>query len=335
MLYVKLITHISIFFRVPAIGIYNAMSGPSILFEFKSTTCDDCVSSICKVLHYAVGKSNPRIIRIFIFFRVPAIGISNAMMGTAHCSAQQHTAAHKRRSAHSAQHTAAKSSAEHTQHVLSTIVSEAEARRVVGLINAMDNPQLPRHMELHHSDCGDATTLAMLPTDAATTLPNPSFTGGIARRLLLSTHQVLRSERRRCLACHKSSTREHSADEPGRSVDEFGDHITGCKHMLPLRTTDLTRSTLTPLHPAALASVPYGIVLVRVRSAPNFGTIHLCRCGISLRRCRASRAGARSQILWLTRTSAPTWSSTRACTTSSPTCEPSPVATSATAALRL
>jgi len=42
----------------------------------------------------------------------------------------------------------------HTQHVLSTITSEAEARRVV--------PRLPRHMELHHSDCGDATTLAML-----------------------------------------------------------------------------------------------------------------------------------------------------------------------------
>ena len=54
----------------------------------------------------------------------------------------------------------------HTQHVLSTIVSEAEARRVVGLINAMDNPRLPRHMELYYSNCGDATTLAML-SDAA------------------------------------------------------------------------------------------------------------------------------------------------------------------------
>ena len=29
--------------------------------------------------------------------------------------------------------------------------------------------------------------------------------------------------------------------------------------------TDLTRNTRAPLHPAALASVPYGIVLVRVR----------------------------------------------------------------------
>ena len=55
---------------------------------------------------------NLRIARIFIFFRVPAIGISNAMTNTAHCSAQKHTAAHKRRAAHSAQHTAANSSAE-------------------------------------------------------------------------------------------------------------------------------------------------------------------------------------------------------------------------------
>ena len=67
----------------------------------------------------------------------------------------------------------------HTQHVLSTTVSDAEARRVVGLINAMDNPRLPRHMELYFSNCGDAKTLAMLPTDAATTLSNPSFTGWI------------------------------------------------------------------------------------------------------------------------------------------------------------
>lgn len=124
----------------------------------------------------------------------------------------------------------------HTQHVLSTIVSEAEARRVVGLISAMDNPRLPRHMELYHSNCGDATTLATLPTDSATTLSNPSFVGGITRRLLLPIHQVTRSERRRCLACHKSSNCDHSVDEPGRSVDEFGDHIVGCKLMLPLRT---------------------------------------------------------------------------------------------------
>ena len=78
----------------------------------------------------------------------------------------------------------------HTQHVLSTSVSEAEARRVVGLISAMDNPVLPRHMELYLSNCGDATTLATVPTDSATTLSNPSFAGGITRRLLLPIHHT-------------------------------------------------------------------------------------------------------------------------------------------------
>jgi len=41
----------------------------------------------------------------------------------------------------------------HTQHVLASIVNEAEARRVVALISSMDNPRLPRHMELYHSNC--------------------------------------------------------------------------------------------------------------------------------------------------------------------------------------
>jgi hypothetical protein len=43
------------------------------------------------------------------------------------------------------------SAMKHTQHVLSTIVSEAEARWVVGLISAMEAPRLPRHLELHLS----------------------------------------------------------------------------------------------------------------------------------------------------------------------------------------
>ena len=124
----------------------------------------------------------------------------------------------------------------HTQHVLSTIVDEAEARRVVGLISGMDNPRLPRHMELYHSNCGDATTLATLPFDPATTLSNRSFETGIVRRLLLPITPVTRGERRQCPTCHKASTRDNSSDEPGRSVDEFGDHNVGCKRMLSLRT---------------------------------------------------------------------------------------------------
>ena len=36
----------------------------------------------------------------------------------------------------------------HTQHVLSTIVNEAETRRVISLVSGRDNPDLPCHMEL-------------------------------------------------------------------------------------------------------------------------------------------------------------------------------------------
>jgi hypothetical protein len=124
----------------------------------------------------------------------------------------------------------------HTQHVLSTIVNEAEARRVVGLIGGLDSSHLPRHMELYHSNCGDTTTLGMLPSDSATTLSNRSFETGIIRRLLLPINPVTRGERRRCPTCHKASSCDFSSDEPGRSVDEFGDHNVGCKRMLSLRT---------------------------------------------------------------------------------------------------
>ena len=57
-------------------------------------------------------------------------------------------------------------------HVLSTIANEAETRRVINLVSGLDNPDLPRHMELYHSNCGDAVTLAMVPSDSATTLLN-------------------------------------------------------------------------------------------------------------------------------------------------------------------
>jgi hypothetical protein len=131
----------------------------------------------------------------------------------------------------------AASNLKHTQHVLSSIVSEAEAQRVVVDIKALDDQAfLPRHMELYLSNCGDTTTLGMVPSDSATTLSNRSFEIGIIRRLLLSIIPVTRSERRRCLNCHKVSTCDHSSDEPGRSVDEFGDHTVGCKAMLHLRT---------------------------------------------------------------------------------------------------
>ena len=124
----------------------------------------------------------------------------------------------------------------HTQHVLSTIANEAETRRVISLVSGLDNPDLPRHMELYHSNCGDAVTLAMVPSDSATTFSNRSFATGIIRRLLLPISHVTRGERRRCPGCHKESTCESSRDEPSRSVDEFGDHMLGCKSSLPTRT---------------------------------------------------------------------------------------------------
>ena len=76
-------------------------------------------------------------------------------------------------------------------------------------------------MELYHLNCGDAVTLAMAPSDPATTLSNEIFETGIKRRPLITP--MTPSERRKCPVCHKESTCERSVQEPARSVDEFGD----------------------------------------------------------------------------------------------------------------
>ena len=78
-------------------------------------------------------------------------------------------------------------------------------------------------MELYHSNYGDTVTLAMAPSDPATTLPNEIFETGMKRRLLIELTPVAPSERRKCPVCHKESTCERSVQEPARSVDEFGD----------------------------------------------------------------------------------------------------------------
>ena len=67
----------------------------------------------------------------------------------------------------------------HTQLVMSAIANVTETRRVISLVSGLDNPDLPRHIELYHSNCGDAVTLAMVPSDLATALSNRSFTTGI------------------------------------------------------------------------------------------------------------------------------------------------------------
>ena len=69
----------------------------------------------------------------------------------------------------------------HTQHALSSIANEAETRRVIRPASGLDNPDLPRHMELYNSSCGDPVIFAMVPSDPATTLSNRSFETGIIR----------------------------------------------------------------------------------------------------------------------------------------------------------
>ena len=71
------------------------------------------------------------------------------------------------------------------------------------------------------------------------------------------------------------------------------------------RDTDLTRNTRAPpLHPAALASVPYGIVLVRVRALSTC-LVLVCPWAIALRSLTA-RSPAPSCTSGLRRTPQPT-----------------------------
>ena len=58
-------------------------------------------------------------------------------------------------------------------------MTEVETQRVVSLIRALGRPSLPRHMELYRSNCGDAATLAMVPSSPATTLSNGIFETGM------------------------------------------------------------------------------------------------------------------------------------------------------------
>jgi len=92
--------------------------------------------------------------------------------------------------------------------------------RVISLVSGLDNSDLPRHMELYHSNCGNAVT--PLPSWSLSTqriLSNRFFATGIIRRPLLPISHVTRSERRRCPCSQKESTCERSPDEPPRSVD--------------------------------------------------------------------------------------------------------------------
>ena len=91
-------------------------------------------------------------------------------------------------------------------------------------------------MELYHSNCGGAVTFAMAPSGPAATLPNEIFKTGMKRRLLIEITPVTPSERCKCPVFHKEPTCERGEQGPVRSVDEFCDHIVGCKGVLPVRT---------------------------------------------------------------------------------------------------
>ena len=75
-------------------------------------------------------------------------------------------------------------------------MTEAGTQRAASPIYALDRPSLPRHIELYHSNCGDAAILAMVPSDPATALSNKIFETGMKRRLLIELTPVTPSERR-------------------------------------------------------------------------------------------------------------------------------------------
>ena len=66
----------------------------------------------------------------------------------------------------------------HIQHTIATIADDTQAARVASMITALDNPRLPRHMELNHSNCGDPTTLGLVPSPD-TSISNRAFEKGL------------------------------------------------------------------------------------------------------------------------------------------------------------
>ena len=93
----------------------------------------------------------------------------------------------------------------HIQHTIATIADGAQAARVVSMITALDNPRLPRHMELYHSSCGDPATFGFVPSPD-TSISYRSFEQGFARRLLLPISPLTWSEQQQCPACSMCSS---------------------------------------------------------------------------------------------------------------------------------
>jgi hypothetical protein len=122
----------------------------------------------------------------------------------------------------------------HLQHVLASISEEAAHELVIDEIDVIDDPTHPRHMAVHRSHCGDPTTLALVPTDQATTFSNEQFEAVINRRLLLPIYTNTGRGCLTCLTCGETSDKRYGSSNSPR-VDVFGDHALRCHHGSRLR----------------------------------------------------------------------------------------------------
>jgi len=84
----------------------------------------------------------------------------------------------------------------------SKLIIDLERSSPAGLVSLVvwlgpnsQRPSLPRHLELYHSNCGDAVTLAIVPSEPETTLSNQIFETGMKGRLLIEPTPVTPSER--------------------------------------------------------------------------------------------------------------------------------------------
>jgi len=138
------------------------------------------------------------------------------------------------------------------------------------------------------------TTIPHLPTRHVSTNGSETCTreGRIALftnpRAVISPHASPPFLKPRRLPAPGRRQRPHShgpqiqeADPPRQSINSSGHEHPSALHTrarpyLPSRHWPHAQHTRTPLHPEALASVPYGVVLVRVRvrQSPNSSKLH-------------------------------------------------------------
>ena len=123
----------------------------------------------------------------------------------------------------------------HLQHAIASASDDAAHLRVIESIIKIDDVRHPRHLALHNSQCGDASTWGLVPNDPATTFTNKVTEVAIRRRLLLPIITPLESERRQCPTCLCSSE-EVIACGGACQIDVYGDHAIRCKKGSKQRT---------------------------------------------------------------------------------------------------